>query len=72
MYVCLCNGITDKQLAEAAVRVARECRSGGPRLVGELVADQMGVGLVCGLCREFAVGLVEDAIAGRNGIAAAD
>ena len=59
MYVCLCNGITDSQLVEAAVESSSG--SGGSRSSAERVADRLGAGLGCGACREFAVELVERA-----------
>ena len=58
MYVCLCNGITDSQLVEAAVESSRSSNS---RFSAERVADRLGAGLGCGTCREFAVELVERA-----------
>lgn len=59
MYVCLCNGVTDSQLVEAAVESASE--SGGTNFSAERVADRLGAGLGCGTCREFAVELVRRA-----------
>ena len=59
MYVCLCNGITDSQLVEAAVESTSG--SSSSRFSAEQVADRLGAGLGCGTCREFAVELVERA-----------
>ena len=59
MYVCLCNGITDRQLISAADELASV--SGASRISAEQVADQLGAGLGCGSCRAFAVELVERA-----------
>ena len=61
MYVCLCNGITDSHLIEAAVESSSG--SDGSRALAERVADRLGAGLGCGTCREFAVELVERAAA---------
>ena len=72
MYVCLCHGITDKQLTEAAGVVIADCRLESPLSFAERVADRLGAGMGCGSCREFAVGLLEEAITGRTGAAAAD
>ena len=60
MYVCLCNGVTDRQLIEAATQGASE--SGG-RVPAEQIADRLGAGLGCGSCREFALDIVERATA---------
>ena len=54
MYVCLCNGVTDRQLINAAGELAS-----GSRISAEQIVDQLGVGLGCGSCREFALALVE-------------
>ena len=59
MYVCLCNGITDSQLVEAAIESSSG--SSSSRFSAERVADRLGAGLGCGTCREFAVELVERA-----------
>jgi bacterioferritin-associated ferredoxin len=65
MYVCLCNGITDSQLVEAAVESSSG--SGGSRSSAERVADRLGAGLGCGTCRTFAIELVERA-AGQTAV----
>ena len=72
MYVCLCHGITDRQLTEAAIEVIADCRLDSPLSFAEAVADRMGAGMGCGSCREFVVGLLEEAITGRTEAAAAD
>jgi len=41
MYICLCNAITDRQIAQAA--------AGGARSAEDL-AHHLGVGLGCGRC----------------------
>jgi bacterioferritin-associated ferredoxin len=41
MYICLCNAITDRQIAEAAKLGARS---------PEDLAQRLGIGLGCGRC----------------------
>lgn len=72
MYVCLCHGITDRHLTEAAVGVIADCRLDSTLSFAERVADRLGAGMGCGSCREFAVGLLEEAITGRTAAAATD
>ncbi|HEY5972865.1 MAG TPA: (2Fe-2S)-binding protein [Pseudoxanthomonas sp.] len=52
MYVCICNGVTDHQIREAA---ANGCRS-----VAELTM-RTGCGATCGSCLEIAAALLEPA-----------
>ena len=61
MYVCLCNGVTDRQLFEAAAELALQPGTGGGSSFAEQVVDRLGAGLGCGTCRSFAVDLVERA-----------
>ena len=61
MYVCLCNGITDRQLVEAAADLALQSGTGDISLFAEQAADRLGAGLGCGSCRDFAIDLVERA-----------
>ena len=49
MYVCICNGITDRQILEAA---ANGCRS-----VAELTM-RTGCGASCGSCLETAAAML--------------
>ena len=65
MYVCICNCITDRQLTEAALAFALETRVNGETSFAEWVTDQLGAGLGCGSCREYAIGVVERAIVSR-------
>ena len=65
MYVCICNGVTDRQIREA---VANGCRS-----VAELTM-RTGCGAGCGSCVNMATELLEDihaatTPAGDHGIA---
>ena len=52
MYVCVCNGVTDHQIREAA---ANGCRS-----VAELTM-RTGCGATCGTCLDMAADLLTDA-----------
>ncbi len=52
MYVCICNGVTDHQIREAAA-------SGGTS-VSELTM-RTGCGSNCGSCLDMAAGLLEQA-----------
>ena len=61
MYVCLCNGVTDRQLFEAAAELALQPGTGSGASFAEQVVDRLGAGLGCGTCRSFAVDLVERA-----------
>ena len=70
MYVCLCNGVTDRQLVEAAAKLTASAGYG--RSSAEDVADRLGVGLGCGSCREFALDLVERVAAGRASVILAE
>ena len=57
MYVCICNGVTDHQIREAA---ANGCTS-----VSELTM-RTGCGSNCGSCLDMAAGLLEQAHASRD------
>ena len=52
MYVCICNGVTDRQIQEA---VANGCRS-----MAELTM-RTGAGASCGTCMETAAAMLESA-----------
>ena len=52
MYVCICNGITDKEIRKAVA-------SGAGSL--EELHDRLGVASQCGSCAEHAMSLIEDA-----------
>jgi len=52
MYVCICNGITDKQIRAAV--------AGGANSLQRL-RDELGVASNCGTCTEHALSLLEDA-----------
>ncbi|HUH93161.1 MAG TPA: (2Fe-2S)-binding protein [Casimicrobiaceae bacterium] len=53
MYVCLCNGITDRQIAQAAQLGARS---------PEDLAQGLGVGLGCGRCVACAEAVLREAV----------
>ena len=53
MYVCICNGVTDRQIQEA---VENSCRS-----MAELTM-RTGAGASCGTCMETAAAMLESAI----------
>ena len=50
MYVCICNGVTDHQIREAA--------ASGVRSVAELTM-RTGCGATCGTCLETAAGILD-------------
>ena len=52
MYVCVCNGITDRDIQRA---VAEGCDS------LEALAARTGCGTVCGCCRDYAVEVIGQA-----------
>lgn len=51
MYVCICNGVTDRQIREA---VENGCGS-----VSELTM-RTGCGATCGSCLDMAAGMIDD------------
>ena len=51
MYVCLCNGVTDRQIREAA--------DAGCRTMSELTM-RTGCGATCGSCIEMATQLLDE------------
>jgi bacterioferritin-associated ferredoxin len=58
MYVCICNGVTDHQIREAA--------AGGVRSMAELTM-RTGCGGSCGTCMETAAGILDTARAEHGG-----
>ncbi len=52
MYVCVCNGITEREV--------RECAELGARSLEDLAAS-IGLGASCGRCRDCATALLEEA-----------
>ena len=57
VYVCICNGVTDHQIREAAAN--------GVRSMAELTM-RTGCGATCGTCLDTALEILEDARA-RHG-----
>ena len=51
MYVCICNGITDKQISAAVAKGATSLQE---------LHDELGVASQCGSCSEFALSLIEE------------
>jgi bacterioferritin-associated ferredoxin len=51
MYVCICNGITDKQIKTAI--------AGGATSL-QCLRDELGVASQCGGCSDYAMSLLED------------
>ena len=51
MYVCVCNGVTDRQIREAA--------ENGCRSVAELTM-RTGAGATCGTCLDLAAELLDE------------
>lgn len=51
MYVCVCNGVTDRQIREAA--------ENGCRSVAELTM-RTGAGATCGTCLELAAEILDE------------
>ncbi len=51
MYICICNGITDRQI--------RQCAQSGMCSLSELECN-LGVGAGCGRCREAAGEILDE------------
>ncbi|ANV85286.1 glycoprotein [Picosynechococcus sp. PCC 7003] len=51
MYVCLCRGITEKQIRQAAEQQSCSMKE---------LSSVMGVGMDCGTCLEYAAQLLQD------------
>lgn len=51
MYVCICNGITEKQIRAAAASGAGSLQE---------LRDQLGVASQCGSCSDMAMSILED------------
>jgi bacterioferritin-associated ferredoxin len=51
LYICICNGITERQV--------RDCAHGGARTIEDL-GWALGVGTNCGRCRDCASELLSD------------
>jgi len=53
MYICICNAITDRDIAKAAAEGARS---------EEDLARNLGVGLGCGRCTSCAKSILVEAV----------
>lgn len=51
MYICICNGVTEREI--------RECAADGVATLPELERC-LGVGIGCGRCRDAAAGLLRE------------
>lgn len=51
MYICLCNGITDREI--------RQCAQSGACSMSELECS-LGVGVSCGRCRDAAAAILQE------------
>ena len=61
MYVCLCNGVTDQDIADAIDEGAQSLTD---------IQRELGAGTGCGTCREFTEQLIDQTKAARLGYAA--
>lgn len=57
MYVCICNGITDKEIRKAIAGGASSLQS---------LRDELGVASQCGSCSDQAMSFLEDNPAQTN------
>jgi len=57
MYICLCNGITDREI--------RQCAQDGACSLHDL-EHSLGVGTSCGRCREAAHEVLNDSHASKR------
>jgi bacterioferritin-associated ferredoxin len=57
MYVCICNGITDKQIKSAIAQGATSL---------QLLRDQLGVASQCGSCTDEAMSFLANKPAQTN------
>ena len=60
MYVCVCKGVTDKQ-------IAMEMHAGATGF--DDIQDRLEVGLCCGQCRDYAKEVIDSVEANRLGVA---
>jgi len=56
MYICICNGITD--------RAIRECAETGSCSMRDLECT-LGVGVSCGRCRDAAAEILQESVPGH-------
>ncbi|NKB97592.1 MAG: (2Fe-2S)-binding protein [Pseudomonadales bacterium] len=51
MYVCMCHGVTDRQIKQAVADGHRDFLS---------IQAELGAGTGCGGCRDFTADLIDD------------
>ena len=56
MYVCVCNAVTDRQIAQALRSGARDLNE---------VSQQLGLGTGCGTCLSYAQELIDSSQPGQ-------
>ena len=57
MYVCICQAVTEKQVRRAVERGVRDYAG---------LQNTLGVGSVCGRCRECACQVLDEAVESRD------
>lgn len=57
MYICICNGVTERQITKSLM--------GGVACVEEL-ACRLGLGVGCGRCKEWAARMLEEHASAAN------
>lgn len=57
MYVCICQAVTEKQVRRAVERGVRDYAG---------LRDNLGVGAVCGRCKDCACQTLEETLAARE------
>lgn len=58
MYVCLCNGVSDKQIVEAVHKGATDIN---------MLSDKLNIGTQCGKCKVYAIQILEETKASLSG-----
>ena len=69
MYVCICKGITESELAELAASHAHGQEFAKDAMI-EHASATLGIGTGCGRCVEFAADLLEESAGLQTGQAA--
>lgn len=57
MYVCLCNGITDKQIRREVARGAQSLND---------LRERLGVASQCGSCSNYAIEMINELAPNQN------
>ena len=63
MYVCLCHAVTDRDICDAAARGIVSMSA---------LSRELKVATCCGRCRDCACRILDEAVAGRCALAAAE